>query len=694
MNAGGAIWKKAPFIRLLLAWIPGILIQWYANTDLMVWLIIALASLSGIICFSFLPLFKKFRFPVLSGIPILLLFTCTGGFITWNKDVRNNDRWIGRYDTCKTWVVTLTESPVEKERSFKVNARVEYVLTNSGLVKTKGTIIIYFPKDNFPQEIKFGSRILFNKQLQPIKNQGNPGNFDYKRYALFQGITHQVYLPLQNFLILPAKHNYGLPELLESIRTVLLSSLRNNIKGEKELGLAEALLIGYKNDLDKSLLLSYSNTGVVHVIAISGLHLGLIYWLLAALLKPLNKRKAGKWLNPLLIISCLWLFSLLTGAQPSIMRSAVMFTCIVIGENLGRRTNIYNTLAFSAFVLLCYNPFWLWDIGFQLSYIAVLSIVIYMQPIYGLLYFKNKMLDMLWQMNSVTIAAQILTTPVSIYHFHQFPVLFLCTNMVAVPLSSIILLGEIGLCAISFLETPAAGLGKIIAWLIRIMNTYIEKMEDVPFAIWSMLNINLVQTILLYVFVAACSYWLMEKIKSALVFSLASLAIFLSVRCSSFNITSKQKLLIIYNIPREQAIDVFDGRAFLFRGDSALSRGSPAENLYLKPSRIIHRAKPGFRALSDPHRPLMDLNGRKILFAEKYIPAYSARLPFELDLLVISKNASFNLPQFASRNNIRHVVFDGSVSGGKTARWKKDCDSLRIKYHDVTENGAFVMSLN
>src|SRR4029078_261665 len=139
-----------------------------------------------------------------------------------------------------------------------------------------------------------------------------------------------------------------------------------------------------------------------------GLHLGLIYWLLTLILKPLQRKKV-KWLRPALILAGVWLFSLLAGAQPSIIRSAVMFTCIVLADSLTRKSSIFNTLAFSAFLLLCYNPYWLWDVGFQLSYAAVLSIVVFMQPIYNLFYIKNKLLDLIWKLNAVTIAAQILT---------------------------------------------------------------------------------------------------------------------------------------------------------------------------------------------------------------------------------------------------------------------------------------------
>ena len=180
--------------------------------------------------------------------------------------------------------------------------------------------------------------------------------------------------------------------------------MRTNIKGDKELGLAEALLIGYKDDLDKTLVQSYSNTGVVHIIAISGLHLGLIYWLLNLLLKPLSKRKKWRWLRPIIAVSCLWFFSLLAGGisfHSSIRSHVYLYCCRQIV--FARKTSIYNTLAVSAFFLLCYNPYWLWDVGFQLSYSAVLSIIIFMQPIYNLFYIKNKFLDFIWKLNAVTL---------------------------------------------------------------------------------------------------------------------------------------------------------------------------------------------------------------------------------------------------------------------------------------------------
>ncbi|MCR6721644.1 MAG: ComEC/Rec2 family competence protein [Chitinophagaceae bacterium] len=164
---------------------------------------------------------------------------------------------------------------------------------------------------------------------------------------------------------------------LERVRNTIVQTLQRYITDPKSAGLAEALLIGYKNDLDKELLQSYSDTGVVHIIAISGLHLGIIYWILRWLTRALPQKGAARWWRFVIILSGMWIFSLLAGAQPSVLRSAVMFSFILVAESIRRRGNIYNTLCCSAFFLLLFNPFWLWDLGFQLSYLAVLSLILF-----------------------------------------------------------------------------------------------------------------------------------------------------------------------------------------------------------------------------------------------------------------------------------------------------------------------------
>jgi competence protein ComEC len=415
--------------------VAGIILQWHLQLSF-TWLAICLSiCLSSIVIYWFLPLNKKYRFSAINGIIINVLLLFFGAILVWAKDIRHHKEWINHYYKNNSSVIVALEEPlVEKTNSYKALASFKAVYANDSFQAVEGKLIIYFKKEASIKQLHYGSQIVLTRTLQEIKNSGNPGSFDYKRYSLFQGITHQVYLAKTDFKLLPEESKNVFDEMIFNCREWVLSTLRKNIHGEKEQGLAEALLIGYKDDLDKNLVQAYSNTGVVHVIAISGLHLGLIYMLLLLLTKPLKRIRKLIWLRLLIIVGSLWLFSLLAGGQPSVLRSAVMFTCIAVGEVVSRKTSIYNTLALSAFLLLCYNPYWLWDVGFQLSYAAVLSIIMFFRPVYNWFYFPNKIIDFLWKLNAVTIAAQLLTLPISIYHFHQIPTLFLFTNMVAVPL--------------------------------------------------------------------------------------------------------------------------------------------------------------------------------------------------------------------------------------------------------------------
>jgi competence protein ComEC len=477
-------------------------------------------------------------------------------------------------------------------------------------------------------------------------------------------------------------------------REEVLRILRANIKGDRELGLAEALLLGYKNDLDKTLVQSYSNTGVVHVIAISGLHLGLIYWLLLFLLRPLARGRKTRWLQAVLVISGLWAFSLLAGGQPSVLRSAVMFTCIVAGQVLARGASIYNTLAFSAMVLLCYNPYWLWDVGFQLSYSAVLSIVIFMKPIYNWFQVNNKLLDLTWKMNAITLAAQLITLPVSIYHFHQFPLCFWLTNLVAVPLSSIILIGEILLCALSFVPPLAFETGALIGRLIKWMNGWVERTEQVPWALWDGLQINIAQALLLLGIIAGLGCWLLEKRKPGLWFSLLCLLGFTVIRTFSFIDAFHQQKIIVYNVPRFRAVDFIDGRNCFFSGDSALEADVFTSNFHLRPSRILHRVSPVGRAvgLKEDERFFV-YQGKRIMLLDRTMSVVAKGNRTEIDLLIVSGNPRIYFSNLSGAFDLKQVVFDGSVQRRRLWYWKRDCDSLNIPWHDVGEQGAFVMKI-
>lgn len=687
------IWKEAPFLRIVIPFVAGILIQFYFELPVWIYGILTLVCATYIAAFATLPISFRFRHYWVAGLMVNVLFLCCGGIITFQKNICHQNCISSDLNSnTSTVLVTLEEPLVEKNKSFKAVASLHYLHKKGDVLHSKEKIIVYFQKDISLANISYNSCIAFSKPLQEINHTGNPGAFNYKRYCAMQHIYHQVYLKQGEYITLSEIEERRFGKLVLNIREKIIAILRKYITGKKEIGLSEALLIGYKDDLDKNLLQSYSKTGVVHVIAISGLHLGLVYWILNAVSRLLGKRKKLRLIKALLVICGLWLFSLLAGGAPSVMRSAVMFSFIALGGS--KKISVYNSLALSAFVLLCYHPFWLWDTGFQLSYVAVLSIVIFMRPVYNWFYVKNKLLDLCWKLFATSIAAQILTTPVIIYYFHQFPNYFLITNLVAIPLSSAIILSELLLCAFSVLPALAQIAGSIVGWLIRLLNAFIEHMEHMPFVTTNNLQLSLPQLIIAYITISAFSCWLLQKNKTALIIALCSLCCFISLKTISGIKVADQQTIIVYYIPKHQAIGFIQGRNSQLICDTGITNNSDLQKFNINPAHEY------FGVTNINFQPAVAGNFEGIYFGNQRILVISGALkmlpdtPLTVDLIIVSGNPRISIPDLLKAVPCKKIIFDSSNPLSKINAWKTACISNGVPYHSVSEKGAFILNLN
>ncbi len=691
-------WKTTPFIRLLLPLSIGIILQWYVTLPISVIVFALMCIVILLIGQSFISISKKIALLTLQGVLLQLLFFFFGCFVTWNKDVRHDNNWYGHYyHDSDLLVVRIDEPPIEKTKSYKADAFVEQVIHNDSIINCGGKLLLYFSKDSATAKLHYGDKIIINKTLQIVKNNGNPGAFNYSRYAAFQQTFHNLFLNEKDWVSTNQHQTNWFKKMVFKSQQKILATLKKNISGNKdETGIAEALLIGYKEDLDKDLVQAYSNTGVVHIIAISGLHLGLIYVMLVWLFAKIPFLKRTKLLNVILILTCLWLFSIITGASASVLRSAVMFTCIAIGKNFFRQASVYNSLAASAFIMLCYNPYFLWDVGFQLSYLAVIGIVLFEKPIYSWIYIKNKWLDKVWKLISVSLAAQLLTFPICIYYFHQFPNLFLITNIIAVPLSSIILFAEIILICLAWIPFVGEWLGKLTNWLVWIMNKIVLWINDLPFALWDKIAANSFTTSFLYAVVIGFAFWLMNKSKIALKISLIALLFFTALHSyNKWQIKNQQKL-IVYNVPQKSAVDFVKGNNYVFKGDSVLLEDGMLQNFHLKPSRVALQLNQRTDTLNNlkNQNNFYQFNNKRILFLDEEIVFDSLAQKINVDIIIISKNPKLYIPQLASVLNCKQYIFDASNPMWKIEKWKQDCNKLNLQYHSIPEQGAFVLDVS
>ncbi len=691
------IWKQAPFIRIIIPLIIGICIQWYLPFSIVIIIALLTISFAGFYLFYLLPIQLRYKFQFVQSSLLYFLVIALAMLLTWNNDYKNNHYWYGKNYIKGDFLLARIDEPLsEKLHSFKAIVFVKAIVNDKKIIPAKGKLLVFFKKNKSQPNLHYGDLILINKIPEAIKNSGNPGAFDNKRYQNFQQIYDQVFLTDSEYVSLNQHSFNHLNKFIYSLQIFTIEGLRRYIKNDDEtLGIAEALLIGYKNDLDKDLVQAYSNTGVVHIIAISGLHLGLIYMVLLWLFDRIPFIKRFKIFKSISIISCLWIFSLLTGASASVLRSAVMFTCIIIGKTIKRQSSIYNSLAASAFILLCYNPYFLWDVGFQLSYLAIIGIISLQKPIHQLLYFETYLLKKIWEMSSITIAAQIITFPICLYYFHQFPNVFLISNLIAVPLSTVILFSEIILICFSWIPFLGIYLGKFIEVSIWLMNYLIICFNKIPFAICKNIYANLFSTYVLYALVICILCWLILENKKFIKYAFVFSILFTSIHAIASIHLTQQKKIIVYNAPRKQAIDLAYKNEYYFCGDSDLNNPISTKNILLQPSRSYFQLSQPVNDLPalTQNQYLWQFYGKRFFILDTNLVFPSLTTKLQVDFLIVSKNPKMKIIDAAQFMDTKLVVFEASNSLWKIEKWKKECDALNLPYYSIPEKGAFVFNI-
>ena len=286
----------------------------------------------------------------------------------------------------------------------------------------KGKMILYFEKDSASvSSLSYGDYFYVYGKPNRVKAPSNPGEFDYKRFLERKGIYHQLYLASDRWIEIDKQKENPIYRFALNCRAYLLDILQEKGLKGAEYAVASAILLGYSDKIDAKLLQEYSGAGAMHILCVSGLHVGIVYVVFSMLLFFLGKTDRSRFLKSMLLILLIWSYAVLTGLSPSVMRASAMFSLVAIGQNMRRDTNIFNTLSASAFILMLIDPLIILNLGFQLSYSAVLGIVLLQPPIYRIFTIKSKILDKIWTIIAVSIAAQIGTLPITLYYFHQFP---------------------------------------------------------------------------------------------------------------------------------------------------------------------------------------------------------------------------------------------------------------------------------
>jgi competence protein ComEC len=571
-----------------------------------------------------------------------------------------------------------------EERLKPDNYTTKYIVSISSFngENTSGKLLINMQRDSLKSALSVDDLLFCSTKLQAIQNPLNPYQFDYSSYLELKQVYHQLYLKQGELRLLSDSKTtiYGFADALRTrINTKLIAA-----GFEKEaLSIMNALLLGQRQTIDKSTYNNYVNSGTIHILAVSGLHVGIILWILNFLFRPLLYLKYGNYIRPFILVTILWTFAIIAGLSPSVTRAVTMFSIISIAMHLKRPTNIYNTLVISAFVILLVKPTFLFQVGFQMSYLAVLGIVSVQPILYKLWKPKYSIFNKLWQIFTVTLAAQAGVVPISLFYFHQFPGLFFISNVVVIPFLGLILgfgLLVIAFALIGFLPKPFVdiysliieSLNAFIAWVAQFENFLFR---DIPFTILQVISSYFIVVALVQVYKFKNFKWVAISLIGIICFQ----GIFFYNRHKT-----QHDSFVVFNKSRYSMIGQKHNTQLLMHHNM--------DSMKQKTDNIIANFIVGetVDSVSIAHlESLYQFKDKKILVIDSL--AVYERLSFTPNYILLRNSPRLNLNRVIDSINPELIIADASNYKSYVERWKATCQHKKIPFHYTYEKGAFIM---
>ncbi len=628
--------------------------------------------------------------------PLIVLMVFLAGYLhTIYQTQSLNARHFMYAGEAKLYTAVINSYPEEKARSWKCEARVDRIYDGREWHEVSGKVLLYFSREDFERPYRYGDELLIHGKPSQLHPPANPGEFDYKRFLSYRNVYHQQFLRVNQLEYIGNDPTYPWLASAYKARAWAEQVLRKNIQGDRERAVASALVLGIKDGLDNDLVNAYASSGAMHVLAVSGLHVGILYLLLRIVLRPLERRRNGRVLFAVLSIAALWFYAFFTGLSPSVLRAVTMFSVLAGARAMNYPTSIFNTLAFTAFVLLLLDPYMIMAVGFQLSFLAVIGIV-YLQPrLYRLWVPRNIIIDKIWQITCVSMAAQVATFALGLLYYHQFPVYFLVSNLFVIPGALLSLGIGIFLIAVGGIPPLAAVAGNIFEDLLFMLNDLVYRVEAFPYSLLTDIRITTFQSWLLMGLIISVLL-MVEYRRFAFVIAMGAFGILFGVIqwYHDYRVVQVPKFTV-YQVRGESAMEwMEDGKSYFFARES-LIQDKERMRFHIRPNRLMHGIRtvvfnsdefmveyPGFR--------LFAWSGLRI--GQLTEPLNELPVNSELDYLVVSLNAVRKLDH-SMLSNVKHIIIDSSNSYFTASRLLDEATRKGIQVYSVLHEGAFVAQL-
>lgn len=596
----------------------------------------------------------------------------------FHQDTKNRLHYSHHTEDQITYHFQLTVQ--DKLKSTIKNERYIATIKSIDNRKCEGTILLNIGQSKQNKAILIGSQLDVKGLIYHNKPPFNPNQFDYSGYLENQQIYAQIYATWPKLKVVKTENS--LWSKFSNFRTEIIDNLKQSNFDAKELAVMIALLLGQQQDIDPETLQEYQMAGAVHILSVSGLHVGFIMLFINFLLKPIPNTSSNSYMKLLIVILALWSYGILAGLAPSVVRSVTMFSFVAIGQHLRRSVNIYHSLLVSILLILFWKPSFLFDVGFQLSYLA-LFFILWLQPLLNDFWQpKNKIVRYIWDIITVSFAAQVGTLPLSVYYFHQFPGLFFVTNVLVLPLLGIIMM--IGLAAVIIgcfgivpqyvivpLEMMIAFQNKCIGWVASLDAFVFKNIGFTTAMLWTS-----------YLVIITGIFWFQKPSYRKMVATLCSVFL-LQLVCvyNKWQSTNTAEMIVYHQKKSTMITERKNNHVIVFGNDSI--QNSTDKNQTLQSYLTDNFAKLTQR---EDLKNLYYFNTQKILLIDS-----SAAVPIHIkpDIVILVNSPKINLERYLSVYTPKQIVADGSNYKSYIRLWKATCHKAKIPFHITNEKGFY-----
>lgn len=701
------MYRQIPFLRLLLPFVTGIILAIHVNLPFshFALTLMALGVLATLVVTYIIS--PNWHYRWVFGLIVSVFLFISGMVITLGVQTHSEIS-----DGEESQVVLRVVEPVEQRTtSYRVMGRISMLLHNNVWQQLDEKVIIYFSSsDSMAPFIMYGDVLALKANFSSPPRPMNPYQFDYREYLAKRQIHRVAFVASDSWIVIDSKPKRFMSKAFR-LRDWMFTLFKSVGIEDENLAVLSALTTGYKGLLDNETRRVFSASGAMHILAVSGLHVGILFATLSGFLFFLARIKRGKLIKAAILVGFLWFFAVFTGLSPSVIRASLMFSLVIIGTTFSVKTNIYNTISASAFIILAINPMLIAEVGFQLSYIAVISIVFFYPHIYKLFYIKNRWLDKVWVLISVSLAAQVGTFALGLFYFSQFPNYFLFTNLYAIPLAFVILYLAIALVICSPIPIMASVIGWVLNSTLTILNYLIKFTEALPYSTTSGISISTSQTLLIAAAILMLALFLHYRKPIYIISLLFSSILFFAEGAYSSIHRYRQSEVVIFGQRQATVIGFKHLDSFILVTSDTLASSAISDynfsiegylnTMGLSKNTSLVRYRTYENDLSKSSKLMLNQNslGSWFVFLGKtvFIPAsyisedYHVDTPFDVDVFLINRESLRSWQKIISLMKPKVVVIDASVPIWQQSRIEEILKTQGIAAHYISQQGAFIL---